>query len=107
MSLWSLTLKNGIFNYMPRYLIEVLHDNNKQACNEAIRVFKTTGSHFLTNADWGCSDDIHKAWIMADLDNKEEALFIVPPSFRQKAKVITIPKYAFESVKESFKDHKV
>ena len=92
---------------MARYLIEVSHDNNKQACEEAIRVFKMTGSHFLTNADWGCADDVHKAWITVDLDTKEEALLIVPPSFRQKAKVISLHQYAFESVKESLKDHKV
>lgn len=91
---------------MSRYLIEVSHENNKQACEYAIRVFKMTGSHFLTNAYWGCSDDVHKAWIIVDLDSKEEALFVVPPSFRQKAKVITIHKYAFESVKESLKHHK-
>lgn len=91
---------------MPRYLIEVSHENKKQACDQAVRVFQMTGSHFLTNADWGCSDDVHKAWIMADLDKKEEALLIVPPSFRQKAKVITLHKYAFGSVKESFKHHK-
>ena len=97
---------NVILNSMSRYLIEVSHDNNKQACDEAIRVFKTTGSHFLTNADWGCSDNVHKAWITVDLDKKEEALLIVPPSFRQKARVITLNKYAFETVKESLEDHK-
>lgn len=91
---------------MPRYLIEVSHENKKQACDQAVKVFQMTGSHFLTNADWGCSDDIHKAWIIVDLDSKEEALLIVPPSFRQDAKVITLHKYAFESVKEAFKNHK-
>ena len=92
---------------MPRYLIEVSHDSKKQACDEAIRIFKTTGSHFLTNADWGCADNIHKAWFTADIDKKEDALLIVPPSFRQKAKVITLKKYALESAKEALKDHKV
>ena len=91
---------------MPRYLIEVAHASNKAACDHAINVFKTTGSHFLTNADWGCLDNVHKAWIIVDLDSKEEALLIVPPSFRQNAKVITLHKYAFETVKESLKDHK-
>ena len=91
---------------MSRYLIEVAHDDNKESCNEAIKVFKMTGSHFLTNADWGCADDVHKAWFMAEVDSKEQALNIVPPSFRQKAKVTTLHKYAFESVKESLSEHK-
>ena len=92
---------------MSRYLIEVSHESSKQTCDEAIRIFKMTGSHFLTNADWGCADNVHKAWITVDLANKEEALLVIPPSFRQKARVITLNKYAFESVKESVKDHKV
>jgi hypothetical protein len=52
---------------MTRYLIEVPHEATKEACDQAIRVFMETGSHFVTNADWGCSDDVHKAWIVADL----------------------------------------
>ncbi|MBI3980762.1 hypothetical protein HY345_02070 [Candidatus Microgenomates bacterium] len=91
---------------MSRYLIEVLHENKKEACENAVKVFQTTGSHFLTNAEWGCADDVHKAWIIVDLDSKEEALRIVPPSLRQNTKVITLHKYAFRSVEESTPYHK-
>jgi len=44
---------------------------------------------------------------LINIDKKEDALLIVPPSFRQKAKVITLKKYALESAKEALKDHKV
>ena len=91
---------------MPRYLIEVAHASNKEACDQAINVFKTTGSHFLTNTDWGCLDDVHKAWIIVDLDSKEEALLIVPPSFRQKTEIITLEKFALDTIKKSLKHHK-
>ena len=91
---------------MSRYLIEVPHDNRKQACDEAIRVFQMTGSHFLTNADWGCTDDIHRAWITVDLANKDEALLVVPPVYRSKAKVIKLEKFALETIKKSLKHHK-
>ena len=49
---------------MTRYLIEVPHENNKDACKQAVQAFMETGSHFMTNADWGCGDDEHKAWFV-------------------------------------------
>ena len=91
---------------MLRLLIEVTHENTKEACDRAIEVFKNTGSHFLTNADWGCKDDVHKAWIIVDMDSKEEALRIVPPSFRQQTKIITLYKFALETANEAIKHHK-
>lgn len=91
---------------MPRYLIEVSHENRKEACDESVRIFEMTGSHFLTNADWGCNDNVHKAWIIAELDDKKQALLIVPPSFRQKTKVITLNKFALETFKKALKKHK-
>lgn len=91
---------------MSRFLIEVPHQNKKRECLRAVDVFKRTGSHFLTNADWGCSDDIHKAWIIIELDSKEEALNIVPPWYREKALVITLNKFALEKIDEEIKKHK-
>lgn len=58
----------------------------------AIKVFMASGSHFLANADWGCSDNEHKAWLVVDVDSKEHALQIVPPAFRQQAKITKLFK---------------
>ena len=88
---------------MPRYLIEVPHQNTKAACDLAVKVFKSTGSHFLTNADFGCPDGIHKAWINISVSNKREALFIVPPPFRDKAKVIRVKKFALEKIDKTLR----
>ena len=55
---------------MPRFLIEVPHDNTKDACMRAVKIFHETGSHFMTNADWGCADNEHKAWFVVELDSK-------------------------------------
>ena len=64
---------------MAKYLIEVPHEAKKEACEEAIRIFLDTGSHFLTNADWGCKDDGHKAWFVINIEGKENARQILPP----------------------------
>ena len=78
---------------MPKYLIEVKHEPTKAACDEAVKVFLETGSHFLSHADWGCMDDEHKAWFFLDVDNKDIAMSIVPPSFRNRTKIIELTRF--------------
>ncbi|HLN54260.1 MAG TPA: hypothetical protein VK212_11180 [Lentimicrobium sp.] len=91
---------------MKRFLIEVPHGADKKACNEAIQVFLATGSHFLTHADWGCEDGEHKAWIIVDVDNKEEAKMILPSLFRSSAKITQLRHYTPEDLKEPDNVHK-
>lgn len=78
---------------MAKYLIEVPHGADKRACEQAIQVFLQTGSHFLTHAEWGCLDGEHKAWIIADVGNKQEAQFIIPPIFRSSAKITLLTTF--------------
>ena len=77
---------------MPRFLIEVTHEDTLEACNYVKRAFYRTGSHFLTNAEFGCPDNVHKAWLIVDVEDKEAAERIVPPDFREKSQVITLEK---------------
>ena len=81
---------------MARYLVEVPHDNRKEACEMAVRAFLETGSHFVTGADWGCSDGEHKAWMIVDVGSKDEALSILPPLFRTSAKVTFLERFTFD-----------
>ena len=85
---------------MNRFLIEVEHEGSKESCDRALSMFLKTGSHFMTNADWGCGDDVHKAWIVADLDTKEEALRIVPPPYRDKTTITRLEKFSLANFKE-------
>jgi len=86
---------------MPRFLIEVPHEAKKEACDRAVRVFLETGSHFMTNADWGCSDGEHKAWFVVDVDTREEAKQILPPAFRLQAKIVELTKFTMADVDTS------
>jgi hypothetical protein len=81
-----------------RFLIEVPHDSDRRACTEAVRVFLRTGSHFLTHAEWGCKDDEHKAWIIVEVESKNDARNIVPAEFRPMAKVVQLNRFKPEDV---------
>jgi hypothetical protein len=78
---------------MTRYLIEVAHENSKEACDRAVRIFMQTGFHFMTNADWGCSDGVHKAWFIVETGSKDEALSLLPSLIRQSATIIALERF--------------
>ncbi len=69
---------------MARFLIEIPHEAEIQACAAVVKVFLSSGSHLLTHADWGCMDGNHSAWLTVDVDSKEDALQLVPSAFRRK-----------------------
>ena len=78
---------------MPRYLIEIPHSGNTTECRQIIKLFLESGSHLLSNAEWGCKDGVHKSWFISDFDNKEHALRVVPPLLRQNTTIIEITKF--------------
>jgi hypothetical protein len=86
---------------MPRFLIEIPHDSNEEACKKAVDVILSTGSHFFTHADWGCQDGEHKAWLVVDVDSRDEARGIVPVSFRNEAKIIQLNTFSIDDIKGS------
>lgn len=90
---------------MAKYLIEVAHEAEKSACLRAAQILLKSGSHFLTNADFGCLDGEHKAWIVVDVFDKEEAKTILPPEFRSKAKIVKLNKFNLREIDELIKHH--
>ena len=89
---------------MPTYLIEIPHSGNATECKKIIKLFLESGSHLLTNADWGCKDGVHKSWFISDFDNKEQALQIVPPLLRHDATIVEITKFHKNDMAD-FADH--
>jgi len=79
---------------MSRYLIEVEHPEEKVASRQIVQILHQTGSHYLSHCDWGCMDGVHKAWITVDVDSEAEALRILPPLFRARAKVVQLATFS-------------
>jgi hypothetical protein len=90
---------------MHRYLIEVPHSEDKLACARVIKTFLETGSHYLTKADWGCGDGIHKAWLVVEAEDRDEARWIVPPPYRDDARIIKLVCFSMEEVDEALARH--
>lgn len=90
---------------MARYLIEVPHEEDVIACANAVEILLSTGSHFLTNADWGCKDGVHKAWIIVDVDSKDDARSILPPAYRPSAEIVQLNKFSMEEIDEIRRNH--
>jgi len=88
-----------------RFLIEVSHEATMVACARAVEVFLKTGSHFLTHADWGCKDGEHKAWLVVEVDSRDEARGIVPPAFRTHAKVVQLNAWSMEEIDDILRHH--
>jgi hypothetical protein len=91
---------------MPRFLIEVPHEEEIVACAKVVQVFLSSGSHFLTHADWGCMDGDHRAWMIVDVPSKADALAIVPPGFRRAAKIVGLNAFSMEEIDGILSKHR-
>ncbi len=83
---------------MPRYLIELTHEDEHDACVRALRAIEQYGAHFVTHADWGCHDGIHCGWLVVELDSREEAMMVVPPEFRPEARIVELNRFTREEI---------
>ena len=90
---------------MPHYLIELPHESEVTACARVVRVFLESGSHYLTNADWGCSDGVHKSWFTVEARSHDEARLVLPPSYRAEASVVELNKWSMESLDGAVRLH--
>ena len=90
---------------MSRFLIEVPHGNERMACLRAVQAFLSSGSHFVANADWGCRDGDHRAWIVVDVASRDEARAIVPPIFRSQAKIVALNNFTLREIEGMFREH--
>ena len=90
---------------MAKFLIEVPHEAATVACARVVDVFLKTGSHYLSSADWGCKDGVHKSWLVVDVDGKDEALRIVPPAFRAQAQVVQLNAFTIKEIESILHSH--
>ncbi len=54
----------------------------------------------MTRIEWGCKDGIHTGWIIVDLDDRREALRLVPPQYRESARIVELRTWSRDEIKE-------
>jgi hypothetical protein len=84
---------------MPRFLIQLSHRDEHEACVRALGALERYGSHFLTHADWGCKDGVHCGWLVADLEDRNAAMQLVPPEFRHEARIVQLNRFTREDIR--------
>ncbi len=90
---------------MEKFLIEVPHGDDKASCERTVKVFLNSGSHFVTNADWGCQDGDHKAWLIVEVEDRHAAERILPSAYQQNAKITKINKFTRKDIEETVLNH--
>jgi hypothetical protein len=90
---------------MAKYLVEVYHSPDKIECLRTIQIFLSSGSHFLTHADWGCLDGEHKAWFFVEVESKDKALQIVPSFYWKNTKITELSKFNLTEVENLLRQH--
>ena len=81
---------------MDRFLIESPHE--PEECRKVVKNVYAQG--YLYNCDWGCKSGVHKAWVTIEAESEDQALWVVPPILRVKARAIKLVKFEPEMVKE-------
>ena len=90
---------------MQRFLVEVPHEAEMIACARAVKLLLETGSHFMTHADFGCRDGDHRAWIIVEAENKDQARNMSPPLYRGPARVIGLNKFSIDEIDDLITRH--
>jgi hypothetical protein len=51
-------------------------------------------------------DGDHKAWLIVEVDNKDDARRILPPAFRHQARIVGLNKFTMEQIDEILVHHR-
>ena len=79
---------------MDRYMVISPHTSTD--CADVLKQFLYIG--YITHFDWGCGDGDHTGYAIIEAQNEKEASLVVPPTQREKTRVIHLKKYSPEEV---------
>ncbi len=91
---------------MPRFMVESSHEREDPseplpgACLRALEGAVSQGSHYLTHAEFGCEEGVHKSWIFVDAEDKEVARRMVPPIGRATAIIVRVRQITTEEIRK-------
>lgn len=83
---------------MARYMIQTSHDETHADCERFKQSLLQAGAHFLANAEWGCRDGNHTAWLIIEAKDDNDARLIVPPVMLQSAIITRLTRLGFDEL---------
>lgn len=83
---------------MARYMIQTSHDETHADCERFKQSLLQAGAHFLANAEWGCRNGNHTAWLIIEANNDNDARLIVPPIMRKSAVITRLSRLGFDEL---------
>ncbi len=83
---------------MPRYLVQLTHEDDHIACVRSLEAIDRDGAHLLTHLNWGCKTGIHSGWLIDEFASHDEAMQIVPPQFREEARIVEVEQFSKDQI---------
>ena len=78
---------------MEQFMIQTSHDPSHADCERFMQSVYQAGAHFVANAEWGCKDGNHTAWLIVEAEDHFDACLIVPPVMREAAIVTRLNRF--------------
>ena len=82
---------------MAHYVIEASHTDPE--CRAGLVAIGDRGMHLLHKAWFGCAAGVHTAWVELEAGTEAEALGVLPPSTRTKARVVEVQRFTRDELK--------
>jgi hypothetical protein len=79
------------------YLVTSPH--TPEECVKALDSVSAMGSKTLGKYEWGCLSGDHTGYVMIEAASEEDALKVVPPNLREKAKAEKVTKFTVAQIK--------
>jgi hypothetical protein len=79
-----------------RYMVESPHD--AEDCAMMVNEVRHMG--YLHHFEWGCKSGVHIGWAVLEAESAEQALMVVPPLLRKRARAVGLTKWLDEDFEE-------
>ncbi len=71
----------------------VISAHTAEDCRRVVKYFAEFHAGYITHFEWGCKDNDHNAYAIIEAESHADALLVVPPLFRDKARVIKLVRF--------------
>ena len=75
---------------------QIISPHTAASCIDVLMDVMQSG--YITHFEWGCADGDHTGYVIIEAGDKREALLVVPPLYRNDARVVKLNSFSPEEV---------